>query len=116
MDMCYEGALVMPSSYAVMDEEEMTYVEGGFSDTIFRNNLKGAFYSCKAASQALKMGGLSLGVIAKAAFTSAAQVYACYGAAINLTALAIGGIVAEIVVTIAIVAGIDYLGSHRVWY
>lgn len=29
MNMCYEGALVMPSSYAVMNEEEMTYVEGG---------------------------------------------------------------------------------------
>ena len=29
MEMCYNGALVMPSSYAVMDEEEMTYVEGG---------------------------------------------------------------------------------------
>lgn len=29
MDMCYNEALVMPSSYAVMDEEEMTYVEGG---------------------------------------------------------------------------------------
>ncbi len=29
MNMCYDGALVMPSSYAVMDEEEMTYVEGG---------------------------------------------------------------------------------------
>ena len=29
MTMCYDGALVMPSSYAVMDEEEMTYVEGG---------------------------------------------------------------------------------------
>ena len=29
MDMCYEGTLVMPSSYAVMNEEEMTYVEGG---------------------------------------------------------------------------------------
>ena len=29
MDMCYEGALVMPSNYVVMDEEEMTYVEGG---------------------------------------------------------------------------------------
>ena len=27
MEMCYDGALVMPSSYAVMDEEEMTYVE-----------------------------------------------------------------------------------------
>ena len=27
--MCYDGALVMPSSYAVMNEEEMIYVEGG---------------------------------------------------------------------------------------
>ena len=24
MDMCYDGALVLPSSYAVMNEEEMT--------------------------------------------------------------------------------------------
>ena len=39
MDMCngfqnemqYDGALVMPSSYAVMNEEDMTYVEGGWS-------------------------------------------------------------------------------------
>ena len=29
MEMCYDGVLVMPSNYAVMDEEEMTYVEGG---------------------------------------------------------------------------------------
>lgn len=29
MEMCYNGALVMPSNYAVMDEEEMIYVEGG---------------------------------------------------------------------------------------
>lgn len=32
--MCYDGTLVMPSSYAVMDEEEMTYVGGGFKVTI----------------------------------------------------------------------------------
>lgn len=31
MEMCYDGALVMPSNYAIMDEEEMTYVEGGIS-------------------------------------------------------------------------------------
>ena len=30
MEMCYDGTLVMPSIYAVMDEEEMTYVEGGW--------------------------------------------------------------------------------------
>ena len=29
MVMTYNEALVMPSNYAVMDEEEMTYVEGG---------------------------------------------------------------------------------------
>ena len=29
MEMCYDGALIMPGSYAVMNEEEMTYVEGG---------------------------------------------------------------------------------------
>ena len=36
MEMCYDGTLVMPGSYAVMDEEEMTYVEGGikFSKTL----------------------------------------------------------------------------------
>lgn len=31
MEMCYDGALVMPSNYAVMNEDEMMYVEGGFS-------------------------------------------------------------------------------------
>lgn len=29
MEMCYDGALIMPSNYAVMDADEMTYVEGG---------------------------------------------------------------------------------------
>jgi len=29
MEICYDGALVMPSSYALMSEEEMIYVEGG---------------------------------------------------------------------------------------
>ena len=34
MEMTYDGALVMPSSYAVMQEDEMTYVEGGGSATV----------------------------------------------------------------------------------
>ena len=28
MDMCYDGTLVLPSSYAVMGEQEMSYLEG----------------------------------------------------------------------------------------
>ena len=30
MEMCYDGKLVMPSSYVTMEEEEMSYVEGGW--------------------------------------------------------------------------------------
>lgn len=35
MEMCYDGALVMPSSYAMMNEEEMTYVDGGKVNTVY---------------------------------------------------------------------------------
>lgn len=30
MEMYYDGALVMPKNYAVVDEEEMEYVDGGY--------------------------------------------------------------------------------------
>ena len=30
MEMCYQGTLAMPKSYAVMDQDEMMYVEGGY--------------------------------------------------------------------------------------
>ena len=30
MEMCYNGELVMPKNYAVVSEEEMTYVDGGW--------------------------------------------------------------------------------------
>lgn len=29
MEMCYDGALVMPSSFIIMDQDEMTYLEAG---------------------------------------------------------------------------------------
>ena len=31
MDMCYDGTLVLPSSFIKMDEHEMSYIEGGVS-------------------------------------------------------------------------------------
>lgn len=31
MEMCYDGALVMPGSYAIMNKDEMTYVDGGLN-------------------------------------------------------------------------------------
>ena len=33
MEMTYNGTLTMPANFAALDEEEMTYVEGGYSDS-----------------------------------------------------------------------------------
>ena len=34
MEMCYAGEIAMPSSYVVMNEEEMTYTEGGIDASV----------------------------------------------------------------------------------
>lgn len=34
MEMCYDGVLVMPSKFIAIGEEEMTYVEGGYTINI----------------------------------------------------------------------------------
>lgn len=39
MKKIYNEALVMPSSYAAMDEEEMTYVDGGWDYTYSTTNI-----------------------------------------------------------------------------
>lgn len=116
MDMCYDGALVMPSSYAVMDEEEMTYVEGGWSGNVFMKNIKGAYNNYTAARNALIAGGLTVKKIAKTASMSAKAIFACYGSAISGAAYVIGGIVLGTIIAASLFAGITYLGNNRVWY
>lgn len=34
MEMCYDRAIVMPSSYTIMNGEEMMYVEGGIKASV----------------------------------------------------------------------------------
>lgn len=48
MEMCYDGALIMPNNYAVMNEEEMSYVEGGFY--INNTNCKGILFALGATA------------------------------------------------------------------
>ena len=33
MEMCYDGALVMPCNYAMMSEDDITYTDGGINRT-----------------------------------------------------------------------------------
>lgn len=58
--MTYDGMLVMPSSYAVMNEEEMIYVEGG--DNSYRMSLNDAksYFTFVAASAAAFASGCAV--------------------------------------------------------
>ena len=69
MDMCYDGALVMPSSYARM-KEEMCYVEGGTS------TIKGTAKRLKTQAGALMASWFSLAI----GYTYAAALAAATGA------------------------------------
>ena len=55
MDMCYNGALVMPSSYAVMDEEEMTCFEGGWFDSRSCINGSGSGSCCSRGNYNMEL-------------------------------------------------------------
>lgn len=47
---------------------------------------------------------------------TAKSIYLCYGAAISSTAYVIGGVVLGTILSVSLIAGINYLGNHRVWY
>ena len=96
MEMCYDGALIMPSSYAVMSEDEMTYMEGGINRT----------YKGKQ------------GWAVAAALISAGSILSGMGGALSATiikAVLAGGPIAWIIgglTTAAIMSASAYLGSQ----
>ena len=82
MTMTYDGTMVMPKNYAVVTEDEMTYVEGG-------GTLKYSvsFRFTDALCQAAYAGGIS---------TVIGTITACVSAALGATgigAIAIGAVV-----------------------
>ena len=112
--MCYDGALVMPSSYAVMNEEEMTYVEGGGSITINRTTINRAFASIWTAILGVstlawladKSAKVIASKIAGAAFKigkALLKLSGIGGFALQAAAFAVAGVVAACALTIGIV-------------
>ncbi|MDO5150535.1 MAG: hypothetical protein Q4D76_14285 [Oscillospiraceae bacterium] len=54
MEICYDGALVMPKNYAVVNEEEMTYVEGGISvGPIYANDAADMYKAVRSAANGM---------------------------------------------------------------
>jgi hypothetical protein len=58
MEMCYNDALVMPSNYVVMDNNEMEYVDGGLD--IMSVKLAGAIFNTAIGAI---IGGVGVGAI-----------------------------------------------------
>lgn len=87
MELCYDGALVMPSSFVMMDEEEMTYVEGGAKKLI---KTISAAQCSRLAAAACIIGGLVTAVAGLATVVSAvASVMSC-GTLSAVTAICAG--------------------------
>lgn len=59
MEMCYDGALVMPKNYAVMSEEEMVYVEGGIDTISVNSNMLDQNYCLQIAKNYTESTGMS---------------------------------------------------------
>ena len=55
MEMCYDGALVMPKNYAIMSEGEMEYIEGGLSWEDVKNIGLGILAVCGACNTVMSM-------------------------------------------------------------
>lgn len=102
MEMCYEGALVMPSSYAVMSEEEMTYVEGGDLNTL-KHNLRG-LYSFIVDRMSKHFSGATVGAVLQRCGLSWATIGAMAGTYSQIAARVVG----------MITAVTKWLGQHAV--
>ena len=102
MNMCYDGALLMPSSYAMMDEEEMVYLEGGAVSTCYKKasnassylSAKAAVYAsaglagtgCAAATAATIVAALGFGSYAALSYAMAANYTSAYNSAQSILA------------------------------
>ncbi len=96
MEMCYEGAFLMPSNYAIMDEEEMTYVEGGGTKSFSSRKAAAAEYATVGTriQVASVLGGAGIAVLCTLIGGSAGIPGAVIGAILGVAGGAVIGSIA----------------------
>lgn len=108
MKTCYDGVLALPGNHALMDEEEMCYVEGGVSLAMKSSYLSKS--TCKStASKYTRSTGMSQMRIAKEIYAHAVMYYA--------SPVALGGYAATIsafnpLFSAGALAALYYIRSH----
>lgn len=115
MEMCYDGTLIMPSNYVVMDAEEMTYVDGGTATT-FKDNMVGLWNNSADIRYALKASGLTYAMITAAASYSYTMAVATFGTPIIAAASVLSSPVGGAIAALSVGAAVAYLWNKRVFY
>lgn len=110
------AVLTMPSTYVAIEQEEMMYVDGGWSGEVFKNNMVGLYQSSKVASTALRIAGITLGTIYGMAKMTAAYIVTSYSVAFGSAFAKIGGIVGGLIAVAGVALAVSYLGNNRVFY
>lgn len=115
MEMCYDGTLVMPANYAVVSEDEMTYVDGGMfiipsnsasttTTTTTKVSVTLSASQCNELAAVLAIGGGG-GTIATAAISLLAALTGGTGAAIVVAVMGLSS------GAISTLSGFLWLGS-----
>ncbi|MFP3156380.1 hypothetical protein LQZ18_18535 [Lachnospiraceae bacterium ZAX-1] len=118
MELCYDGALVMPSNWVAMDEDEMMYVEGGYKITLNRAIIATAFVKVigtvgkiaarqwlKTASGKAIAGKITSSVLGFGKSFLASGGFAAF--AVEALAFALAGVLVVSAVTIGIIYATD---------
>lgn len=95
MEMCYNGALVMPSNYAVVSNDEMEYVDGGFY--ISYNSIKNVILTCCLNPIGATLIGIGLYKLAGLITVKAAILGAKFGAFGGIVGSVIAGAVSALI-------------------
>lgn len=114
MEMCYDGALVMPSKFVVIDQEEMSYIDGGDAKMLSKN-LLGIWDKSTPVRFALKQIGYTRTILASAASYALTAAVAKFGLGVLKVGAVVGGAVGAALVVGAAV-GVAYLWNNRVFY
>ena len=112
--------LVLPNNYVEIEEEEMMYLDGGGSFSIFKRNIQGAWKRFSNFSHALRAWGWSWGylgnMLSHAARYGMSWLYLNFSAPTIQLGFTVGGIIGLIVTSVGAVAAITYLCNYRVFY
>ena len=107
MEMCYNDALVMPKNYAVINEEEMMYLDGGAKKYVCSIS---ATACNRLAAVACIAGGLLTAICGLATVVSAVATVASLGSTAAATAI-LGGITCAVAGVTAAISGYLWLAS-----